>query len=82
VADLDPQCGGNTCFRVHFQTAGWRAGFSCRIGDATTIKWFTTENKSFDPADGLKTTDWYFGEGYVQVTCSNSKQSATGGESW
>jgi hypothetical protein len=80
--DTDPACGGNTCFRVHFQTSGWRSGFSCRIGDSTTIKWFTLESKSFDPADGEKQTDWYFGEGYVQIVCSNSRQSASGGASW
>jgi hypothetical protein len=69
-------------FRLNFETSGWRAGFSCRIGNDTTIKWFTLESKSFDPADGLKNDRLVLRRGYVQVTCSNSKQSATGGASW
>jgi hypothetical protein len=78
---LDPACDGPTCARLHFTTAGWTSNFSCTISQSSTWN-FRGESRSFDSADGVKTTDWYFGSGYVQLTCRSNKQEVTSGISW
>ncbi|WP_310526193.1 fibronectin type III domain-containing protein [Nocardioides sp.] len=76
----DPACGAPTCARLSFTTSGWTQDFSCRVSQSTTP--FVGERQDFTKEDGTKTTTWYFGEGYVELTCNSSKQQVIAGISW
>ena len=73
----DPYCNVASCAKLSFEARGWLAGrpITCWIS-ASTSGWFGGRNdtQTFDPADGLKNTDWYFGEGYATLTCQSDIQ--------
>lgn len=77
---LDRACDGPTCARLNLTASGWTQDFSCAVTQSTSP--FPGERQSFAAADGLKATTWYFGEGYVELTCSSGPQTVVAGISW